>query len=239
MLARDVARYFQHHESTISRLLNKFQLIGNVADRSRSGRPRKTTPREDRFLYVGISLTLRHRETRRQWARVHQGWTRRQWRNVLFPDESRFNVSFADSRVRTWRRRGERLNQDNVVERDRYGGGSVMVWAVIHHYGMTDLVIVPGNFTAQRYCDGFIEPVVVPYLQQHNVGIFQIDNACPHTARHTQNILRIHNVNVLQWPARSPDLSPIEHLWDHIGRQVRERHDVNNIRDLERVLQAE
>ena len=65
------------------------------------------------------------------------------------------------------------------------------------------------------------------------------DNARPHTARHTQNILRVHNVNVLQLPARSPDLSPIEHLWDHLGRPVRERHDVNNIRDLERALQAE
>ena len=44
---------------------------------------------------------------------------------------------------------------------------------------------------------------------------------------------------MLQWPARSPDLSPNEQLWDHLGRQVRERHDVNNIRDLERALQAE
>ena len=74
--------------------------------------------------------------------------------------------------------------------------------------------------------------------QQHNVGIFQHDNARPHTARHTQNSLRIQNVNVLRWPARSPDLSSIEHLWDQLGRQVRERHDVNNIRDLERALQA-
>ena len=41
------------------------------------------------------------------------------------------------------------------------------------------------------------------------------------------------------WSARSSDLSPIEHLWDHIGLQVSERHDVNNIRDLERALQAE
>ena len=122
---------------------------------------------------------------------------------TLFSDESRFNVSlnFADGRVRTWRRRGERLDQDNVVERDHYGGGSVMVWAGIHHDGKTDLVIVPRNLTAQRYCDGIKEPVVVPYLQQHNVGIFQHDNAHPHSARYTQNILRIHNVNVLQWPA--------------------------------------
>ena len=72
----------------------------------------------------------------------------------------------------------------------------------------------------------------------NNVGIFQDDNARQHTAWHTQNILRIHDVNVLQWSVRSPDLSPIEHLLDHLGRQVRERHDVNNIRDLERALQA-
>ena len=54
-----------------------------------------------------------------------------------------------------------------------------------------------------------------------------------------RTFLRIHNVNLLQWPARSPDLSPIERLWDHLDRQVRERHDVKNIRDLERALQAE
>ena len=49
----------------------------------------------------------------------------------------------------------------------------------------------------------------------------------------------MHKVNVLQWPANSPDLSPIEHVWDHLGHKVRERHDINNIRDLERALQAE
>ena len=48
--ARDVARHFQRHESTISRLLNKFQQTANVGDRPRSGRPRKTTLREYRFL---------------------------------------------------------------------------------------------------------------------------------------------------------------------------------------------
>ena len=52
MSARDVARYFQRQESTISRLLNRFQQTGNVADRPRSGKQRKTTPREDRFLTI-------------------------------------------------------------------------------------------------------------------------------------------------------------------------------------------
>ena len=51
MSARDFAwHYFQRQESTISRLLNRFQQTGNVADRPRSGRLRKTTLQEDRFL---------------------------------------------------------------------------------------------------------------------------------------------------------------------------------------------
>ena len=50
MSAGDVARHFQCHESTISRLLNRFQQTGNLTDRFRSGRSRQTTPREDRFL---------------------------------------------------------------------------------------------------------------------------------------------------------------------------------------------
>ena len=58
MSARDVARHFQRHESTIRRLLNRFQQTGNVADRPRSGRPRKTTPREDSSL---TTLSRRNR----------------------------------------------------------------------------------------------------------------------------------------------------------------------------------
>ena len=48
--ARDIAWHFQCHESTISRLLNRFQQTGNIADQPRSGRLCKTTLREDRFL---------------------------------------------------------------------------------------------------------------------------------------------------------------------------------------------
>ena len=52
MSARDIVRHFQRHEPTVSRLLNRFQQTVKVADRPRSGRPRKTTPREDRFLPI-------------------------------------------------------------------------------------------------------------------------------------------------------------------------------------------
>jgi len=65
-----------------------------VQNRLRSARLKACRPN------VGIPLTLRHRQERRQWALAHRRWTRRQWNDVLFTDESRFNVSSADGRFR-------------------------------------------------------------------------------------------------------------------------------------------
>ena len=121
------------------------------------------------------------------------------------------------------------------MEYDRYGGGSVMIWGGISYNGKTDLRTVRGNLYAVRYCADIITPVIVPYIANRNADVLQQDNVRCHTARHTQNVPAANNINTLDWPAKSPDLSPIEHLWDYLGRKVRGRNDVNNANDLERV----
>ncbi len=114
-----------------------------------------------------------------------------------------------------------------------------MVWGAICHNGRTELITVRGTLTSDRYCQEVIVPFVVPFIQGRNGMIFQQDNARAHSARNTQAVLAEHNVQTLHWPAKSPDLSPIEHMWDILGRRVRERNDVHNVRDLERVLHEE
>ena len=137
-----------------------------------------------------------------------------------------------------WRCSGERYHEQNVIQRDQYGGGSVMVWGGITCNTKMDLITVQGMLTAAGYCAQIIQPVIVPFARQRPGVIIQQDNARPHTARYTMDVLNNNNVQLLEWPSRSPDLSPIEHMWDILGRRVRERHNVN-VRDLERALHRE
>lgn len=71
-------------------------------------------------------LTARHRRARLAYANDHRNWNLRQWTNVLFTDESRFNLYGNDRRSLVWRRRGERFRQNFVRPVVAYGGGSVM-----------------------------------------------------------------------------------------------------------------
>ena len=65
------------------------------------------------------------------------------------------------------------------------------------------------------------------------------DNACPHLAAITRQFLATNNVNVLDWPANSPDLIPIEEVWDELRRHVRRIHAIHTVNDLAAALQAE
>ena len=78
-------------------------------------------------------------------------------------------------------------------------------------------------------------------MQNFGPGLtFQHDNARPHTALVTANVLVQNNVNVLPWPALSPDnMNPIEHIWDELGRRAWTNHQINNVQDLTRALQLE
>ena len=87
-----------------------------------------------------------------------------------------------------------------------------MVWGGISHGLKSPLIVITGNLTDVRYRDEILRPVAVPFIQQHHL-IFQQDNARPHAARVCQDFLANHNINPLDWPPYSPDLSPIEHLW--------------------------
>ena len=164
---------------------------------------------------------------------------------MLFTDESRFCVDHADGRVRVWRRRGERYSEACTRQQDRWGGPHVMVWGWICPGGRTRLVFLEFGRpetgpTAQGYIDQVLRPVVLPFLQERDGFSLQQDNARAHSARVTQQFLQDNGVDVLEWPALSPDLSPIEHVWDDLGRRLNARQPPpTNVAQLREALTAE
>ena len=193
-------------------------------------------PIRQRRPYVGQVLTARHRAAGLQWAQWHFRWGRQQWARVLFSDESRFNLSHHDGRIRVFRRTGERFADNCLIERNRFGGGSVMVWGGIMGRRKTNLIVVQGNLNVQGYINQILQPEAVPFLQRHGPAMLMHDNARPHVARICRQFLNRNNVNILPWPALSPDMNPIGHIWDYLGRKVRARGNVHNLRDLENAL---
>ena len=85
-------------------------------------------------------------------------------------------------------------------------------------------VLYWGQIKSVRYRDEILHPVAVPLVQQRNL-ILQQDNARPHVARVCQDFLANNNIAPLAWPPYSPDLTPIEHMWDELDRMVRKRRN--------------
>ncbi|GFX45260.1 uncharacterized protein TNCV_2095451 [Trichonephila clavipes] len=94
------------------------------------------------------------------------------------------------------------------------------------------LIVMRGTLTGQHYVDDILRPHVGPFLNGLPGAIFQHNNARPHTARVAQDILR--HFQTLSWPTRSPDLSPVEPVWNQLKRQM---PSCPSVHDLELAVQ--
>ncbi|GFU87494.1 transposable element Tcb2 transposase [Trichonephila clavipes] len=239
-------------QSVISRIWNCFLETGSEGRRPGQGRRRATTPNEDRYL---VLTARRHRNKNaihlQQHLRSATGTTvstqtvRNRTHGVgLYARRpmSRFSVHPNNRRIFIWRERGSRNNPAFVDGSVRFGSRGVLVYGGISIDGRTGLYIIrDGPLTARRYRDEILRPIVVPYAAAIGDDFILMDDNCrPHRANLVEDFLFEKGIVRMEWPACSPDMNPIEHVWDALGRRVagRQPHP-QTLQELEKALLEE
>ncbi|GFW54388.1 transposable element Tcb2 transposase [Trichonephila clavipes] len=223
----DAARRLNVSRS-VQRLWDQYQSEDSVSRRPVTGRPRATTPAEDRFLALSarrssLQTTFKHQEEESPLLRCEIVFTMQvcmqEDQLCAFPstDDSEGTAYAGQENMFLGRSNNGLLALHTInptLLKDSYRGGGILVWAAISLGGHTDLhVFHGGTVTGLRYRDEILDPYVRPYAAAIGSDfILMDDNALPHRARIVEEYLEDHDLERMEWPARSPDRNPIEHL---------------------------
>lgn len=213
------------------------------------GTPVSITTVKRRLLSAGLrgcvavkkpKLTIRHKKNRLEWAKEHKNWTINQWKKVLWSDESKFQIFGSNRRVFVRRSKGERASEACTVPTIKHGGGNVMVWGCFGNNKPGSLVRITEKLNKERYLKILKDFAIPGGLNLIGPGfVFQQDNDPKHSSKLCQNFLRKKkDVKIMQWPSQSPDLSPIELVWDELDRRVKNQSPTSS-EHLWQLLQSE
>jgi len=178
-----------------------------------------------------------HTNLRLQFAKAHINEPMEYWRKVVWSDESSFELFRSDGRALVYRQSHEEYRLDCVQPTVKHGGGSVMVWACFSSGGVGDLAFIDGNMCAADY-----KNILAQHLKPSATAMgidgdftFQQDNSSIHKAQTVQDYFKDKGVQVLKWPSSSPDLNPMEHIWNTLKCEVAKKR-ARNKDDLKRHL---
>jgi len=176
-------------------------------------------------------LTKKNIAKRIKFANQYVNWSQEKWRNILWSDESKI-VLFGGKGSRSYVRRppNTEYNPRFTCKTIKHGGSSIMVWGCFSYYGVGPIHWIRPIMDQNVYVD-ILETVMLPYAEYKMplLWVFQQDNDPKHTSRKARSWFETNRVNVLEWPAQSPDLNPIENLWSDVKKDVSKAKPKNNM----------
>lgn len=143
----------------------------------------------------------------------------------------------SDGKVMVWRTTKEEFNPACIVPTVKHRGGNVKCWGCFSSSGVGNLAFIDGNMTGEIYGDILDKNLLqsVKSLNMDKEWIFQQDNDPKHRTTIVTNWLKQKRIETLVWPSFSPDMNPIEHLWDEIERRMK-KEQPNNESELKESL---
>lgn len=150
------------------------------------------------------------------------------WEQTIFSDEKRFSMDGPDN---WW---SYVKNGDKIIRRKRQcKGGSVMIWLMCLPNGLLSFRVINGILKSVDYI-ALLKQMIVPIIKL-NYGdqfFFQEDNCSVHKSSVVRKFMSDSNIQVVKWPANSPDINIVEDIWEMISNKVYDGSQFLNRSDL-------